>query len=287
MYDFLAFLSGVILAVMIQLNGGLSEKFGVYHAAWFIHMIGVGFAAVLLLTRKEFSKVFQKVPLWMYLGGVIGVLTTVFNNLAFSKISLTSIIALGLFAQLVLSCLIDTFGWFGMKKCGKNMFCVPGLLLSLVGIVIMLETSVLNGWLYVAVSLGAGITVVLSRTVNAHLAERVGSLQGSFLNHLCGLPCCFLLAMLIPETAVESGGYWWIWCGGILGVTIVGMFNVIVPKIPAYRLTLLSFCGQMFCGILLDVGMGGGINWREFGAGLLVAAGIAVSHMVSFYKTRK
>lgn len=287
MYHMLAFLSGVILAVMVQMNGGLGERFGAYHAAWYVHMIGVAFAAVLLLVRKEFQKTFRRVPLWMYLGGVIGVLTTVFNNLSFAKISLTSIIALGLFAQLVFSCLIDTFGWFGMQKCGEKSWNIPGILLSLAGIVFMLEASVRNGWRYVFLSLGAGITVVLSRTVNAHLAKRVGALPGSFINHLCGLPFCTLLAWSVPESVLGAKGHWWIWCGGILGVTIVVIFNIVVLKIPAYRLTLLSFCGQMFCGILLDIGIGNGINWREFGAGLLVAAGIVVSYISSFGKNRK
>ncbi len=52
----------------------------------------------------------------MYLGGAIGVLTTLFHNLAFTKISVTSIIALSLFGQTITSLIVDKFGIFGMQK---------------------------------------------------------------------------------------------------------------------------------------------------------------------------
>lgn len=47
------------------------------------------------------------------------------------------------------------------------------------------------------------------------------------------------------------------------------------------------FCGQLFCGMLLDVFGGGTLNKREFGAGILVAAGIAVSQVSKICRDRK
>ena len=76
-------------------------------------------------------------------------------------------------------------------------------------------------------------------------------------------------------------------CGGILGVVTVAMCNVIVPKLPAYQLSLFMFCGQLFCGMMLDVFGGGMLNKREFGAGILVAAGIAVSQVAKICRERK
>lgn len=70
-------------------------------------------------------------------------------------------------------------------------------------------------------------------------------------------------------------------------MTTVAMTNVIVPKIPAYQLSLFLFCGQLFCGMLLDVFGGGALNKREFGAGILVAAGIAVSQVSKICRERK
>ncbi len=288
MFYFLAVLCGAVLAVMIQWNGDLSAQVGAYHAALYIHIVGAVFAAFVLCTRTRKGNMQRKLPapLWIYSGGAIGVLTTLFNNFAFSHISLTSIVALGLFAQLVFSYLIDTFGWFGMERCREKL-SVCGTLLSVAGIALMLENPTSGGWGSVLISLGAGITVVLSRIVNAHLSQRIGALQGSLVNHLVGLPFCLLLALSVganesfTATPFMAGDFrLWIWCGGMLGVTTVAMTNVIVPKIPAYQLSLFLFCGQLFCGMLLDVFGGGALNEREFGAGVLVAAGIGVSQVV-------
>ena len=292
MYHFLAFLCGAILAVMIQWNGGLSAQVGVYHAALYIHIVGAVFAALVLVVKRKPFALAGRVPLWMYLGGAIGVLTTLFNNLAFSHISLTSIVALGLFAQLVFSWLIDSFGWFGMERRGQKDLSILGTLLSVAGIALMLENPTSDGWGFVLISLGAGITVVLSRIVNAHLSQRIGTLQGALVNHLVGLPFCLLLALAITEASASqpfiSGSFrLWIWCGGILGVVTVAMCNVIVPKLPAYQLSLFMFCGQLFCGMMLDVFGGGMLNKREFGAGILVAAGIAVSQVAKICRDRK
>ena len=286
MYEFLAFLCGAVLAVMIQWNGGLTAQFGVYHAALYIHIVGSIFAIVVLALQRKSFVLFKRLPLWMYAGGAIGVLSTVFNNLAFSHISLTSIIALGLFAQLIFSYLIDTFGWFGMERRSSKDICIPGLLLSVCGVVFMLENPTSGGLVYVLVSLGSGITVVLSRMVNAHLSAHIGALQGSLVNHFVGLPFCLFLALAIPETPVAGPVKPWIWCGGMLGVITVVICNVVVPKIPAYRMTLFSFCGQLFCGILLDLVNGNSVNRREFYAGLLVAAGIAVSQLWGLRKQK-
>lgn len=288
MYNFLALLSGVIIAVMVQMNGSLGVRFGVYHAALYTHIVGsaFGFLTLLLTDRKHFRPA-GKIPVWMYSGGVIGVATTVCNNLAFSHISLTSIIALSLFAQLVFSWLIDSFGWFGMMRQKDKRASIPAALLSAAGIVLMLDTPTSGGFRYVLFSLTAGVTVVLSRTVNARLSEHTGSLEGSLINHLAGLPFCLILALLAPETAIPGHFSLWPWLGGVLGIATVALCNITVPKIPAYRLTLLSFCGQLFCGIMFDLLGGNVLNKREFAAGLLVAAGIVVSQFSIIWKRRK
>lgn len=288
MYNFLALLSGVIIAIMVQMNGSLGVQFGVYHAALYTHIVGSVFGFLsLLLANKRNGLFVRKIPVWMYLGGVIGVATTVCNNLAFSHISLTSIIALSLFAQLVLSGLIDSFGWFGMMRQKDKGTSIPAVLLSVAGIILMLDTPTPGGFWYVLFSLAAGVAVVLSRTVNARLSEHIGALEGSLINHLVGLPFCLLLAHLVPEVAIPGRFTLWPWLGGVLGIATVALCNITVPKIPAYRLTLLSFCGQLFCGIIFDLLSGNALNEREFVAGLLVGAGIVASQFSVIRKRKK
>ncbi len=286
MYELLALFSGVLLAGMIQMDGGLGARFGVYHGTLYIHIVGVLFAALVLLLRRKPLGLRRGIPAWMYLGGVIGVATTVCSNLAFTHLSLTSILALELFAQLALSCLIDRFGWLGMARQKELDMSGVGMLLSLAGIALMLRGGG-SSPVYVLLALAAGATVVLSRVVNAHLSRRIGELQGSFINHLAGLPVCLLLVALIPEQGSPGPYPLWVWGGGVLGVFVVLLCNVTVPRLPASRVTLLSFCGQMFCGILLDLLLSGSVDKTEFAAGLLVAAGVAASQGTKLLRQRR
>ena len=51
-----------------------------------------------------------------------------------------------------------------------------------------------NAVVAIGIACAAGISVVLSRTINAYLAEKTGALQGALINHLIGLPITILLA---------------------------------------------------------------------------------------------
>ena len=53
MYYFLALLVGVVISVMVSLNGGLTQAYGAYGAAVIVHVVGVVFALALCLIKKE------------------------------------------------------------------------------------------------------------------------------------------------------------------------------------------------------------------------------------------
>ena len=80
-------------------------------------------------------------PAWMYLGGVIGILTTLFNNFAFGKISMTGLVALSLFGETVTALTIDVTGLFGMQKRRMKPRVLVGLVFSLAGILLMLRQA--------------------------------------------------------------------------------------------------------------------------------------------------
>lgn len=248
----LSLLSGVVIAVMILWNGQLTNGYGNYAAAVIIHVVGTLFSGVLCLAGQR--KIFAKVPLWAYLGGAIGVLSTLFNNYAFAHITMTSIVALGLLGQSITSILLDRFGWLGASKRPFDWSVVVALLCAPVGIALMLDGSVSRSLPAVILSLGAGVTVVLSRMVNARLAAETSPLAGSFVNHLVGLPICIVLLLLVGQWTTPGVGSIapWMYCGGMLGVTTVLLFNMIVPRVSAFRLTLLSFVGQVFTGVMLE-----------------------------------
>lgn len=278
-YQRLSFLSGLMLSVMVMMNGVLSNHYGVYHSSLYIHIVGTAFAgAIVCIVNKQLHWVSCIRP-WMFMGGVIGVSTTVFNNLAYGHISITGIVALCLFGQLITAAFIDGFGMFGMRRFGFRSEQLPGIALSLLGIIRMLAGTNMENVLPVLLSICAGISIVLSRTVNARTSDRIGALNGSLINHIAGIPVCIILTIATHEIRVSSFLPLWAWGGGMIGVLVVLICNIVVPKIPAKHLTMLTFCGQVLGGILLDLSSGNAINEQEFSGGILVAFGILFDNL--------
>lgn len=261
MYGFFSLLSGVSIAVMVAVNGRLSAGAGTLAATVIIHAAGVLFALLCCALQKHKRPLWGHKPGWIYTGGAIGVFTTIFNCFAVGRISMTSIMALGLLGETVTSLFVDTFGLLGMEKQPLRKHALIGLCFAAGGVCVMLDSSVSGALVPVVLVLLTGVTMVLSRTVNARLAAEVGGLRGSFINHLVGLPCA-------PA---------WAYVGGVMGVCVVMAQNILVPKISAFRLTLLSFLGQVFMGVALDVLAGNGFADATFTGGLLIAAGVAVN----------
>lgn len=292
MYYLLAILAGVVISTMVSLNGELTQAYGTYSAAVIIHVVGVIFAIILCVARKEKILIKSGAPIWAYLGGAIGVLTTLFNNYAFGRITMTSIVALGLLGQSLASVIFDSFGWLGIEKRQIKKNSVIGFLLAIVGIFLMMDQSVSMAMPAVILSLGAGITVVLSRMVNYRLSKETSPLVGSFINHLVGLPICIVLALSFQRSfwKITASVKPWMFLGGILGVVTVLIFNITVPKVSAFRLTLLSFIGQVFTGISLDLAQGLEYSNTSFTGGLVIAVGLLTNMALdqwSIYKKQK
>lgn len=288
MYDLLAILAGVVISAMVSLNGGLTASYGTYGAAVIIHVVGVIFALVLCAIKRKRIRIKGRVPLWAYWGGAIGVLTTLFNNYAFGRITMTSMVALGLLGQSLSSVILDSFGWLSLEKRRVQKTSVIGYLTALMGIFIMMDQSVSSCVLAVALSICAGVTVVLSRTVNSRLSTETSPLVGSFINHLIGLPICITLALCFQRPIVVDGvGAPWIYLGGALGVVTVLLFNITVPRISMFRLTLLSFVGQIFTGIVLDLALGMEYSSSTFSGGLVIAAGLLANMVLEQRKAYK
>ena len=280
MHKFLALLVGVVIAALLVFNGELTDFYGVYLAAVLIHLAGLLPAFVTMKLKKQHVLGHKGLPLWMYLGGAVGVFTTVFNNAAFGHMSMTAIVALSLLANTLTSLLIDTLGLFGMPKRRLRLSTLAGLVFALAGILWMLIGAEGDLLLAMLLSFGAGITTVLARMINGRLAEHIGESAGSLVNLLVGTPCT-ILCLLLLGGGLSLGSFtwapWWTFIGGVLGAFVVLFTNSIVLKVPALQFTLLSFVGQIFGGLLFDLLLQRGYSTQSLVGGLLIAAGVCLN----------
>lgn len=138
MYYALSILTGILVAITIVQNGALNARYGMYLANVIIHMTGLIIVTLAALNKRQKLLPDRGTPARYYLGGVIGVSTVMFSNIAFTRISVSAILALCLLGQSITSIIIDQFGLFGMQKVGFNRKKLIGIAFIVLGILSIL-----------------------------------------------------------------------------------------------------------------------------------------------------
>ncbi|MEG0769424.1 MAG: DMT family transporter [Ruthenibacterium sp.] len=282
MFYILAIASGILCAVMVAANGGLATAFGSYSATVLIHVIGLTACSGIVLARRVHLLPRQKIKLLLYMGGVIGVGTTLCNNLAFGAISLSALLALSLLGQTCISLLIDQFGWFDMPRRPMRAAILPGFAFSAIGILCMVWPLHADSLYAVLLAVATGVCIVLSRTINASLSENLSIWGSTWWNFATGLIFSLCLLLLIGRSEPLFSGLstlppWFCWTGGLLGVSLVALTSVAVKHLPAFPVTLCMFVGQLGTGLVLDAVISGSFSLRSFIGCACVGAGILLT----------
>lgn len=256
MYRIISLLLGGFISIMILMNGGLAQRYGLYSSVVIIHVFGFLLIGVITLLKRE--KLFQKrySPV-LYLGGITGILTILFANYAFQYLSISAILALGLLGQCIMSFLIDQFGLFGMPTYTFTKRRLLGLCIIFIGSMIMIQGF--EAWA-AFLALLSGICIVLSRTINARLTEESNLIIGTCYHFFFGLLAASVLFVLLGDHEVSYPTFgidpfssnWYIYLGGIVGVFVILVSNIVVSKISSIHMTMLLFIGQVLAGLSID-----------------------------------
>jgi transporter family-2 protein len=124
---------------MVAFNGVLANYTNQYVSILIIHIVGlIAVITILILTKQKF-KLTKKIPIYLFSGGLIGVLVVFLNNLCFNSIGASLTLSLGIFGQLVLACFIDHYGLFGLNVYKFNKKKIIGFLIILSGLVTMIK----------------------------------------------------------------------------------------------------------------------------------------------------
>ena len=134
---FISIFTGIVLAIMISLNGGLGNISGNYASSVIIHFVGlIGIIFVLIFTKSKIKNL-KGIPFYMFTGGLIGILTVLFTNIGFMGLGVSLTISLSLLGQLVTSLVIDHFGYFNMTVVEFDKKKILGLIVIIAGIYVM------------------------------------------------------------------------------------------------------------------------------------------------------
>jgi bacterial/archaeal transporter family-2 protein len=137
MYRLLSALIGVLITIMVLLNGVLSQKLGNYSSTFIIHLLGLTLMSIIVIVKKNKISFSKDIPIYLYSGGILGVFTILFNNISFNLLGASLTLALGLLGQSICSLVVDHYGVLGMRVVKFKKEKLLGLIIIALGIVIM------------------------------------------------------------------------------------------------------------------------------------------------------
>lgn len=273
----LSLMAGMLISIMVVFNGGLSDRLGLMAAMLVIHLVGLATISLVLLFKGERPRL-RGLPLPLMTAGLLGVLTTTFNNYAFGRISVSAIMALALMGDSLSGLVVDYYGLLGMPRRPFNQRKLWGLMLTLLGIAAMVSGRF--ALLPVLLSLLAGLTILLSRLLNGAMARLSHPRNSTFINYLVGLLGTLLLMLLWRDGAGLSalpGMPPQLLLGGVIGALMVLLTSHIVGRISSYYMSLTLFVGQVSASLLLDMLLDQGFPWRNLLGGACVLAGLMLN----------
>lgn len=112
--------------------------------------------------------------------------------------------------------------------------------------------------MFIALAIISGGLTILSMILNAQLSKEIGIFRGAMINYVVGFGISIIVVLLLGRTEVglllSSGRIpLYAFIGGVIGVGVVAISNMVVPRIPVVYTTLIIFIGQILTGIIIDM----------------------------------
>lgn len=136
MAKILAYITGLILSIMVTFNGLLSQFTSTYLSNVIYHTIGLFFFGILMLAlSRKFNKIKFR---WVYLvPGFLGSITIILNNIVLNAIGVTMMISFTLVGQVITSLAIDRWGLLGKDAVKTESKQWIGVGIMILGLAIM------------------------------------------------------------------------------------------------------------------------------------------------------
>lgn len=133
-----AFLGGAFITLQGVANTRISQDIGTWQAATVTQLTGFIAALIILLFIRDLEwQKFKQVKKLYLTAGSYAAIVIFCNVTAIQLIGVTLTIAALLIAQLGLAFVIDTKGWFGVKKQNMKLPQFIGIGLMIIGVVIL------------------------------------------------------------------------------------------------------------------------------------------------------
>lgn len=135
--------------------------------------------------------------------------------------------------------------------------------------------------LYIIVAILSGLSIIISRILNANLALKIGMYQSTFINYICGLLASVLLLLIMQgKFVVQAGIPIWAYLGGALGVVVVTLSSYVTHRVSNFNITLLIFVGQSVTAAFIDIILKNPISTVKIIGGAIIIVGLMVNILI-------
>ena len=270
--NFLAALSGLLIAMQARANGELSHRMGNPIEAALVSF-GSGLLIISLISiftptirngmknlKGAVSR--KEIPVWTLFAGMLGgafvaVQTQIVPIIGVAIYSVASIAG-----QTAASLIVDRIGLTGggKKQITVRRVAAAGVTVLAVLVSVLDRIEAQNLSLF-AVIFGcfAGAIVGVQRALNGQINESSHqSFATSWLNFIMGTTFLFIflaIGVLINRAEIVAlpAGPWWMYMGGTIGVIYIAFTSTIVQHLGVLTFTLISVGGQLVGSLLIDL----------------------------------
>ncbi len=276
MFYILGVICGLLLPVQTCQNSKLAVKSGSTFYANLISFVEsvIILYVMVLVQNHSFSIGLNKLDgygAWIYLGGVFGVVFMSVVTVLNFKLGVVQTVVLPILGQIIMSLLIDNFGWFESDVIPLDLWRIVGAAVVFTGVVLTTfggdsanSENTEKKWhpltlLFQILGVASGAVGSVSTAINGRLGTLLGSAtyattvsftMGSLtLIVICVVYCIVTKGLHI---VAEQKSSWWMWFGGISGLVYVYASIFLAGRIGTALTVILMLTGSTIGGLAID-----------------------------------
>jgi transporter family-2 protein len=270
--DFLAALSGVLIALQARANGELSHRLDNGLQAALVSFSS-GLLIILIITpfsshikegianlRRAIAR--KEIARWKLFAGALGGSFVAIQTQIVPLIGVAIYSVASIAGQTAMSLVVDRIGLTGGGKKLISPRRVMAAVITVFAVLVSVWDRIdANNLSMIAVTAGciAGAVVGVQRALNGQINEHSHqSFTTSLLNFITGTS--FLVILILAGVALGKNelsplpaGPWWIYTGGVIGVIYIAFTSTIVQHLGVLTFTLFSVGGQLAGSLIIDL----------------------------------
>lgn len=270
---------GTGMSMQSAINSGLRTYVrSPFTASMISFVIGTVFLSIIVLVNglplTPPLSAFTGEPLWIWLGGVCGVIALTTNIFIFPKIGSVETAIMPIIGMIITGMVIDNFGWFNsmIQPFVLTRFLGVVLIFSGVFLAVVLQDIMkqrryklepvndeINKWPWRAAGFTGGALLSIQAAINGELGSAVNSpFTAAFISFFIGAATLIIIVLIREKTLIPvkypitEKAPLWVWLGGIFGGFYVLINIFLVGEIGTGPTIVLVLFGQITGSILVQ-----------------------------------